>query len=206
MRPRILPAMKEISEYHQLTDSLFVWNGFNPECKTDCSSTAVLTPEGLVLIDPIRLDEQALERMTGHGRIAAILLTSGNHGRDSLYEKERLDVPIYAPFGAKEEVSANYWVKDGEILFQTIKAVELLGGAMGETAYLAPGVLILGDAVINLDGLQILPDKYCGNARLLRESLRVISSLDFQIACFAHGLPLVEGAREKLSALAEASA
>ena len=193
--------MKPTPDYQQLTDSLFVWSDYNPECKTDCSSAALLTPEGFVLIDPIRLEEQAIGRLAGHGRITAILLTSGNHLRGSLYEKERLDVPIYAPQGAKGEISADYWVKDGEVLFQTLKAIELPGGAPGETAYLAPGVLFLGDAVIHLDGLQVLPDKYCGNARLLRESLNVLPTLDFQIVCFAHGLPLVEKAKEKLAAL-----
>lgn len=198
--------MKPTPEYHQLTDSLFVWNSYDPECKVDCSSTALLTPEGFILLDPIRLEEQAIERMVGHGRVHAILLTSGNHLRASLYEKERLDVPIYAPLGAKGEVPADHWVKDGEILFQTLKAVELPGGAPGETAYLAPGVLVLGDAIIHLDGLQVLPDKYCGNPRLLRQSLRTVASLDFQIVCFAHGLPLVEGAKEKLSAFVEEQA
>lgn len=193
--------MKPTPEYSKLTDSVFVWNDYNPECKTDCSSTSVLTPDGLVLIDPIRLEEQALERMVGGGRVCAILLTSGNHQRSSLYEKERLDVPIYAPLGAQGEVSADYWVKDGEVIFETLRTVGLPGGGVGETAYLAPGVLILGDAVVNLDGLQILPDKYCGNPRLLRESLRVLPTLDFQIVCFAHGQPLMEGGKEKIEAL-----
>lgn len=193
--------MKPTPDYHKLTDNLFVWSDYNPECKTDCSSAAVLTPDGFVLVDPIRLEEQALERMVGHGRVVAVLLTSGNHLRGSLYEKQRLDIPIYAPLGAKGEVPADYWVQDGEVLFQTIKAIGLPGGAAGETAYLANGVLLLGDAVVNLDGLQVLPDKYCENPRLQRESLQVIPSLEFQIACFAHGLPVIEGAREKLSAL-----
>ncbi len=61
--------MKPTPEYQQLTDSLFVWSDYNPECKTDCSSAALLTPEGFVLIDPIRLEEQAIGRLAGHGRI-----------------------------------------------------------------------------------------------------------------------------------------
>ena len=195
-------VMKPTPDYHQLTDSVFVWHDYNPECKTDCSSTAVLTPEGFVLIDPIRLEEQAIERMVGHGRVVAVLLTSGNHLRGSAYEKERLDVPIYAPLGAKGEVAADVWVQDGEVLFQTLKAIGLPGGAPGETAYLAPGVLILGDAIVNLDGLAVLPDKYCENPRLLRESLKVLPTLDFAIACFAHGLPLREDAKAKLAAVA----
>jgi glyoxylase-like metal-dependent hydrolase (beta-lactamase superfamily II) len=186
--------MKPVPEYHQVADDLFVWHGYNPDCKTDCSSAAVQTSEGFVLIDPVRLEEQAIERMVGHDKIAAVLLTSGNHWRGTSYEKERLDIPIYAPEGARSEVQADHWVRDGEILFGKIKAIGLPGGAPGETAYLIPGTLILGDALVNLDGLAILPDQYCENPRLLRESLKALPALSFDIVCFAHGLPIVDGA------------
>lgn len=193
--------MKPVPEYHQITHDLFIWHGYNPECKTDCSSTAIRTPDGFVLIDPVRLEEQAIERMVGEDGVVSVLLTNGNHLRGSLYEKERLDVPIYAPEGAQLDVPADYLVKDGELIFQTLKAIGLPGGGSGETAYLAPDVLVIGDALTNLDGLQILPDKYCTNLTLLIESLRGLRSLDFDIACFAHGLPIVGKAREKVAAI-----
>ena len=193
--------MKPVPEYHHVTDDLFIWHGYNPECKTDCCSTAIRTPDGFVLIDPVRLEEQAIERMAGEDGVVAVLLTNGNHLRGSLYEKERLDVPIYAPEGAQLEVPADYLVKDGELIFQTLKAIGLPGGGSGETAYLAPDVLVIGDALTNLDGLQILPDKYCKNFTLLLESLRVLRSLSFDIVCFAHGLPIVGKAREKVAAI-----
>lgn len=196
--------MKPIPEYQSVTENLFVWNGFNPECKTDCSSTAVRTPEGFVLIDPIRLEEQALTRMVGADKVVAVLLTNGNHERGADYEKERLDVPLLAPEGARNDVSANRYVQDGEVLFQTLKAIALPGGGPGETAYLAPGVLILGDALIHLDGLSVLPDKYCGNPRLLRESLKVLPALSFDTVCFAHGMPLVQNAHTQVTAVVNA--
>lgn len=196
--------MKPIPEYHRVTENLFVWSGYNPECKTDCSSTAVRTPEGVVLIDPVRLEEQALTRMVGADKVVAVLLTNGNHERGADYEKERLDVPLYAPEGARHEVAADHYVQDGEMLFQTLKAIGLPGGGAGETAYLAPGVLIVGDALIHLDGLTVLPEKYCGNARLLRESLKVLPALEFGTVCFAHGLPLVQDAHAQVTALVEA--
>lgn len=189
--------MKPIPEFHELSQDLFVWHGYNPECRTECSSTAVRTPEGFVLIDPLRLEEQAVERMVGDSRVAAILLTSGNHWRAASYEKERLDVPVYAPEGARDGVEADRWVRDGELLFGTLKAIGLPGGGPGETAYLAPGALIVGDALVHLDGLSILPDTYCENPRLLRSSLKVLPGLDFQTVCFAHGLPIIDGVGRK---------
>lgn len=185
--------MKPVPEYQQVTGDLFVWHGFNSDCKTDCSSTAVQTSEGFVFIDPVRLEEQAVESMIGHDKIAAVLLTSGNHWRGTSYEKQRLDIPVYAPEGARVDVQADHWVKDGEVLFGKIKAIGLPGGGPGETAYLIPGTLILGDALVNLDSLAILPDKYCENPRVLRQSLKALPALNFDIVCFAHGQPIVDG-------------
>jgi glyoxylase-like metal-dependent hydrolase (beta-lactamase superfamily II) len=199
--PRQNRFMKPVPEYHQITNDLFIWHGYNPECKTDCSSTAIRTPDGFVLIDPVRLEEQALERMVGEDGVVSVLLTNGNHLRGSLYEKERLDIPIYAPEGARQNIPADYLVKDGELIFQTLKAIGLSGGSSGETAYLAPDVLVIGDALTNLDGLQILPDKYCTNLALLIESLRGLRSLDFDTVCFAHGLPIIGKASEKVAAI-----
>lgn len=191
--------MKPVPDYHEITRDLFYWHGFNPECKTDCSSTAVRTPAGFVLIDPVRLEEQAIERMVGDDRVCAVLLTSGNHLRGSLYEKERLDVPIYAPEGAQRDVPADCVVGDKEVLFEALRAVALPGAGPGETAYLGPGVVVIGDALTNLNGLQILPEKYCGDLALLLNSLRVLRSLEFDIACFAHGLPIVGDAKRRIA-------
>ncbi len=185
--------MKPVPEVHRVADDLFIWHGYNPDCKTDCSSAAVQTPGGFVLIDPVRLEKQALESMLGANKVAAVLLTSGNHWRGTSSEKERHAVPVYAPEGARGEVQADHWVKDGERLFGKIQAIGLPGGGPGETAYLIPGALIIGDALINLDGLAILPDKYCEDPHLLRESLKVLLALHYDIVCFAHGLPIVDG-------------
>ena len=191
--------MKPVADLHQITSDLFVWHGYNPECKTDCTSTAVRTPDGFVLIDPVRLEEQAIERMVSDDKVVAVLLTNGNHLRGSLYEKERLDVPIYAPSGAESMVPVDRVVRDGELLWERLRAIALPGGSPGETAYHAPGVLVIGDALTNLDGLHVLPEKYCADLPLLLNSLRAIRPLQFEVACFAHGLPIVGNARQKLA-------
>ena len=191
--------MKPVADFHRITSDLFVWHGYNSECKTDCTSTAIRTPDGFVLIDPVRLEEQAIERMLSDDKVVAVLLTNGNHLRGSLYEKERLEVPIYAPSGTENMLRVDRLVSDGELLWETLRAIALPGGSPGETAYHAPGVLVIGDAVTNLDGLQVLPEKYCADLPLLLNSLRAIRPLQFEIACFAHGLPIVGKARERLA-------
>lgn len=185
--------MKPVAEWQQVTPTLFVWSDYNPDCKTDCASTAVLTPEGLVLIDPFRLEPGAFEELTAIRPVAGIVLTNGNHDRDAISEQERLNVPLR---------TANS-VSDGEILFGSLRAISLPGGGASETAYLAGDVLIVGDALINLDGLAILPDKYCEDPKELRRSLGKLADVDFEILCFAHGLPITQGAKARVRGLIE---
>lgn len=193
--------MKPIADFEMIADGVFWWHDFNPECKTECSSTAINTPEGLVLVDPLRLEAQAVTRLIGEGKIAAVLLTNGNHERASADQKERWGVPIYAPEGARNEVAADRWVSAGDLLFQSVRVVELPGGGPGEAAYLTPEVLILGDALIHLSALEILPDKYCRDPRQLRESLQTLVPLNYDVACFAHGVPLRSEARTQINRL-----
>ena len=66
--------MKPIPEFHRVSNNLCVWHGYNPECKTDCSSTAVRTPDGWALIDPLRLEEAACGPLFGDATVADAML------------------------------------------------------------------------------------------------------------------------------------
>jgi glyoxylase-like metal-dependent hydrolase (beta-lactamase superfamily II) len=88
--------------------------------------------------------------------------------------------------------------------------LQLPGGAPGETAFYwneNGGVIILGDAIINLEatGLILLPDKYCTNPKHLAQSLEKLTSLPVKTLTFAHGLPITEQAAGRLSSLVKAS-
>jgi len=190
--------MNPLNEYHRLSEGLFIWYGYDPGCKCDCSSCAVKTPSGMVLIDPLPLEDAVLEEILGQQNPAAILLTSANHQRASHELRKCLGIPIFASQEAKGEVGADQAL--GESL-NTLRIIPLPGAGPGEIAICADETLIVGDALIRLDDLEFLPDKYCSDPKLLRKSARDLLKLDFQRVCFAHGLPLVTQAREKLSAL-----
>jgi glyoxylase-like metal-dependent hydrolase (beta-lactamase superfamily II) len=69
------------------------------------------------------------------------------------------------------------------------------GHTVGHLAYLWPhdgGVLFVGDAAGNSSRLRASPIYEDYEQGL--ESLRALGRLDFQVACFAHGKPIVEGA------------
>lgn len=193
--------MKPVAEFHRVSDDLRVWQAYDPTVKVDCTSTAVRTPEGFVLVDPIAITPQALEEMLEGEKIAGIVLTSGNHQRASREIGQESGVPIFAPAPAWGEVEADRWMEDGELLFSRFRTVRLEGGGPGEMALHGAGLLVVGDALVNLSGLEILPAKYCVDARGLRKALLRLVTLDFEILCFAHGLPVVERAQERLAGL-----
>ena len=62
-------------------------------------------------------------------------------------------MPICAPKPEhKAIIPVDRVVSDGELLWETLGRSPLPGGSPGETAYHAPGVVVIGDAVTNLDG------------------------------------------------------
>jgi glyoxylase-like metal-dependent hydrolase (beta-lactamase superfamily II) len=87
------------------------------------------------------------------------------------------------------------------VLFGGVRAIALEGFAPGETAFWLEGLLIVGDALIHAApyGFSILPDKYCAEPKRGRESLRRLLPMPVEILTFAHGLPIVASAHDRLA-------
>ena len=194
-------------EFQAVSDSLFCWSFYDPQIKTEMGSTAVKVASGLVVVDPAPLADAAWAELLALAPLRAILLTSANHPRDAEALRLKHQVPIVTALAAYKAVAPlrpDVVLLETELLYGA-SAHPVPGGAEGETAFLfESGVLVLGDAVLNLDsekGLQLLPDKYCEDPRQLRQSLRKLLDLDFHTLTFAHGLPVTTKAREKLAAL-----
>ena len=193
--------MTTATEIHRVSPTLSYWNAYEPAVKCDLTSQAVHTPEGLVLIDPIALPTPDLLGATP----VAILLTNANHARAATWWKERTGARIIAPATALAELDIvpDQTVDDGDGAPGGFRAISLPGGAPGETTYLGHGLCCVGDALIHLPshGFTLLPKKYCTDAARLPNALRKLLSYGFDILTFAHGVPLVDRARERLATL-----
>jgi len=195
-------------EYQTLAEGVFHWSFYNPAVKCEMGSTALLVPNGLVVIDPSPLAEAAWNELMAMGPLRAILLTNGNHVRIAAELRTKYHVPIVvAPDTRRDidELKADVLLMPNELLYG-IAAISIPGATPGETAFYYPpyGVLIVGDAVINTGvekGLEFLPDKYCTDAKQNRESLKALLGLGFDILIPAHGAPITNQAKEKLRAL-----
>jgi hypothetical protein len=199
--------MRPVDEIQPVNDRLVFWQGYDPVVKVDLSSHAYLTPQGWVVIDPIALCDEALAELSSREKIAAIILTNANHGRAAVDYHKKSGAPIFAHTGATGgfSVEVDHWIQDGEDV-SGLAVIHLPGFVAGEIALhsqKAGGVMMMGDALINLQstGFSLLPDKYCDDPKLARNSLQKLLQFSFEVMTFAHGLPIIAGARRQLEPL-----
>ena len=133
---------------------------------------------------------------------AAVVLTSGNHQRESLALAKRFGIPIFAPENAWDDILADQRFHSGDPV-AGMKSIALPGFGPGETAFLYEATLIFGDALINLEpeGLRLLPEKYRESKKQSLRSLEVLQELKPQILLFAHGHPIIQSAASRLAVI-----
>lgn len=194
--------MKPVPEYFTVRPGLFHWQGYEPAVKCDCSSTAIVTPAGLIFIDPIPLAGDALKDLVAESfsAPAAVVLSSGNHQRESLALAKHFGIPVFAPEDSGTDIIADQHFRSGDPV-AGMESISLPGFGPGETAFWHDGVLIFGDALINLEpeGLRLLPEKYREDKKQSLRSLAVLGRLKPQMLLFAHGNPITQNAADRLT-------
>jgi glyoxylase-like metal-dependent hydrolase (beta-lactamase superfamily II) len=91
-------------------------------------------------------------------------------------------------------------VRDGEALAGGLRAIHVPGHCAGQLAFLWPvhgGVLIAADAAAHVLGLTLSPAYEDIDEG--RRSLARLSGLDFEVACFGHGKPILSGASARFA-------
>jgi hypothetical protein len=204
--------MKPVDDFQQVAAGLFFWQGYEPSVKTDLCSCAVQSGADLYFIDPIPLAEDPLAELISVRRPAGIILTNGNHERAAAEYRKKFSIPVFAHADARGEFETeiDHWIQDGMQVAAGLTAVQLPGAAKGEIAIhsgINGGVALMGDALINIEpyGFSPLPDKYCIDAKLMKQSLRKLLQFSFEAMTFAHGLPVVSGAKKRLEQLLQSS-
>ncbi|MBI5396109.1 MAG: hypothetical protein HZA91_12505 [Verrucomicrobia bacterium] len=201
--------MKPVAEVQRFAPGAFYWEAFSEEIKTDLSCAAWRDEEEAALIDPVPLTMNALDLVAARADRAVVLLTNGNHERGSVWYHQRLHLEIWAHRDAAPELKKTKvrTFADGDTLTAGLQVIHLPGAAAGESAFYTPkngGILFMGDALVNMEslgGLAFLPDKYSKDPQQSRQSLRKLLDLEFEMMTFAHGRPIVKGAKEQVAKL-----
>lgn len=198
---------KHADEFQSLSETVYHWSVYEPELKCELSCTTLKLNDGLVVIDPVPLADAAWNDLLAKAPLRAILLTNGNHGRAADPLRKKHKVPIVTAPATRHDlggIKVDVILLENELLYG-IAPIPIPGATVGETAFYSnTGVMVIGDAVINTSpekGLELLPDKYCTDAKQNRESLKKLLKFDFHTLTFAHGAPVTTRAKEKLGAL-----
>ena len=168
---------------------------------------AVQTDDGTVLIDPLALASEALERL---GVVVAICMSAGTHQRSAWRYRRELGAKVYAPALSKEideEPDERY--SDGDRLPGGLLAVFTPGAGTTQHTLLldrAPGVAFVPDLLARPpDGpLSLVPAEYMHDPDEARRSVEKLLGLDFAVLCLAHGAPLLDDAHGAIRAALDA--
>jgi glyoxylase-like metal-dependent hydrolase (beta-lactamase superfamily II) len=160
------------------------------------------------LIDPVPLQGQALEELTGSAQVGGIIVTNSNHHRFAAPYAQQFAVTTFAHGDTfpNHQPSRLKIVSDGDEICDGLGVIDIAGGPLGEIVLhyaVDGGTLIVGDALINFEpyGFAFLPAKYCSNQKQMRRSLRKLLDYKAKRILFAHGTPILAAASERLRAL-----
>jgi glyoxylase-like metal-dependent hydrolase (beta-lactamase superfamily II) len=203
--------MEPVPKLHELNRFIVGWSALHKQWKVEFNSYAVVTPDGVALIDPIRLTDKALKQLESYGEPIAILLTNENHERDSAWFRRRYKIQIYAHEKARPgmEITPDVLFLNREKLPCGLRAIHIPGTTSGETAFYmrqAGGAVFIGDALVNENKkkLAFLPKQYADDPAQSRQSLAKLLELKFKILTVAHGAPILNDAKRQLQKLLRA--
>jgi glyoxylase-like metal-dependent hydrolase (beta-lactamase superfamily II) len=198
--------MAKADSIEQVAPDLWFWQAYEEAVRSDLSSCAIGSKEGVVLVDPIELEESQVEALGCFGPVVAIVLTNGNHSRSAAQYRGRFEAPVFAHSDAVGalEIPVDEILKQGQVIGGDLEVICLPGGGSGEIVlYDRRGRLHFGDALVNLEsvGFSILPAKYCEDRRLLEKSLKELWGLKVSLMTFAHGFPIVTDSEKRLRSI-----
>lgn len=183
--------MPRASEIESVAPGIFIWRFYDPAVKAELFSTGLQTDSGTYLVDPIPLAPGALAELGAMEKVVGIVITNENHERAAAQFAENFAAPIY---------------RNAAFPKAGLTAIPIAGAPAGEIAVFSNkdnGTMVIGDALISFEpyGFALLPAKYCTDAKVMRQSLRQLLDYSFERILFAHGLPILSGARERLEQL-----
>ena len=159
------------------------------------SSHALVDGDACVLIDPVRLADDALAAWPAPG---AVLLTARCHQRAAWRYRRELGAEVWLPVdaaAADEEPDHRYG--EGDTLPGGLVAVRTPGPEWPHYSFVRaadPGVLFCSDLISHDGGgeLAFVPFEYHDDPAETRRSVERLLELPFTILCLDHGTPLLD--------------
>jgi glyoxylase-like metal-dependent hydrolase (beta-lactamase superfamily II) len=192
----------------EILTGIFTWPGFSEPHGYNFNGHFIRHAGGNLCIDPVEPTAADLEEIASLG-VSQILLTNRNHSRAANKVRERTGArtsihPADAPHARKEGAELDGELHIGEKI-GPLTVVGAAGKSPGEVVLHWPErkMLIVGDAVVGdpPGRCKLLPEKVIDDLPRLRESVRSLLALDFDILLPGDGEPILQGAKERLREL-----
>jgi glyoxylase-like metal-dependent hydrolase (beta-lactamase superfamily II) len=196
-----------------LAADIRTWSWFSTPHGYNFNGLLIDHPQGNICVDPVEASADDLEEIV-RARPTRVLLTNRNHVRaaNRLRERTGARVAIHsadAPHALSQSAVIDDELRVGERV-GPLMVVAVPGKSPGEVALHWPDrkILIVGDAVIgNPPGrCGLLREQVLDDPARLRESVRNLMTLDFDTLLVGDGVPIMNGARERLRELVAAFA
>jgi glyoxylase-like metal-dependent hydrolase (beta-lactamase superfamily II) len=194
----------------EVLPGIFTWAWFSAPHNYDFNGYLLTLPEGNVCIDPVETPPEVLAELARHG-VARILLSNRNHVRDANRVRSRTGArtaihPADAAYARAQGAEIDDELAVGERV-GPLSVVAVSGKSPGEVAFHWPArrILIVGDSVVGNPAGQcgLLRDKVMDDPAQLRASVRRLLDLDFDALLVGDGVPILNGAKDRLRALVD---
>lgn len=171
----------------------------------ESDSYAIVADDGTVtLIDPLPIDVEVLRKL---GRIKSIILTAGNHQRSAWRYRHEFGAKVYAPENAAGlEEKPDHTYTGGDLLPGGLTAVHTPGPieSMHSLWLEKPVSTVFVSDILTHDGSGepgFVPSEYQDDPARTRTSVRrLLDNIPVEAIAFAHGPPILHGARVALAA------
>lgn len=202
-----LPPPQERIIPKQILPSVYIWSVFSEEKGFYFNGYAIKTDEGPLIIDPPTAGTDVLEALTTIGRPLMVLITNGDHERESNTFREKFKIPVLAPQQDQQQMNflPDKTFDAGDILPGGLKVIPLSHQKTpGESAFYHPEqrMLILGDALIGhpVGALSMLPEAKYPNREQAFQSLKKLADIDLglETLLLGDGEPFLENAQHQL--------
>ena len=198
----------------EIANGIFAWGGAYPDMPWDLNGFAIRGNTGSILVDPPRPAATDWPKLEALKPILKIVITNRDHDRAALRLREHFQCPIAA--GVNEmtglaSLKVDETVRDGDVLPGGLRVIHLPGKSPGEIGlYFDParnktsrqlgGIVLLGDALIGHPPhrLRFVPEHKIDNPAQLKESLRKLLVLQFEVLLLCDGHSLLKNARQKI--------
>ena len=192
----------------ELLEDVFTWSRLSEPHGYDFNGYFLRHESGNIVVDPVEPEPDDLNRLAEEG-VHEILLTNRNHSRaaNAVREATGAQTLIHrsdADHAQRQGCTIDEAMSVGEF-HGPLQILPAKGKSPGEIALHWPErrILVLGDAAIgNPPGkLSLLPEEKLDEPERLRESLRTLLDVDFDILLLGDGVPILSDAKARLEEL-----